>query len=230
MSSDELEKLAAEGRAKQAMAAARERAGKEEEAQERREEYRKVLFGSVSAYARWGWFVAAIPLGGVLSLITAALLPDVAFNDPEYEEGGWGVLVTMTVFFLGFVITRPLRSVVGQRAVAKEEAWVAALPFKLTNYFQTLEGRASDGALTLTITWEDSKPKDLEFISDVFRASGAKVKQEDRAHVVSTSWETEASLETNHHVVEWIHGVMPTLFALHAKWRLKQVDVKASWS
>lgn len=35
---------------------------------------------------------------------------------------------------------------------------------------------------------------------------------------------------TNHHVAEWIHRVMPTLIALHTKWRLKRVDVKASWS
>lgn len=229
MSSDELEKLAAEGRAKKAMAAARERGAKDEEARARRQEYEDVLLSSLSAYTRWGWVVAALPLGAALAFLTAKLLPASAFPTSD-EEADWGVPLTMFVFFLAFAITRPLRRVFGRRAVAREQAWLASLPFKLDNYLQTLEGRASDGELTLTLNYEDSTPKDLEFVSDVFRASGAKVAQNDREHRVSTRWDWESSASTNHHVVEWIHQVMPTVIALHAKWRLKRVDVKASWS
>lgn len=230
MSSDELEKLAAEGRSKKAMAEARERRLEEQEARERQQEYEGVLFGSLSAFTRWGWFVAAIPLGVALALITAKLLPASAFTTVENEDGDYGLMVCMSVLTGAFLITWPLRRVFGRRAAAQEEAWVAKLPFKLDNYLKTLEGRANDGELTLTLNYEDTTPKDLEFVSDVFRASGAKVTQHDRVHRASISWETESSLSTNHHVVEWIHRVMPTLIALHAKWRLKRVDVKASWS
>lgn len=229
MSSDELEKLAAEGRAKKAMADARERGAKQEEERERRKEYEDVLLSSLSAYTRWGWFVAALPLGAAMALLTAKLLPDSAFARGD-DDAAWGVPLAMGVFGLALLITRPLRRVFGRRAVAQEEAWLAALPFKLDHYLQTLEGRASDGELTLTLNYEDTTPKDLEFVSDVFRASGATVTQHDREHRVSTRWDWESSASTNQHVVEWIHGVMPTLIALHAKWRLKRVDVKASWS
>jgi hypothetical protein len=229
MSSEELEKLAAEGRARRAEATDRERDAKHAEAHARRVEHGEVLLGSVSSYARWGWFVAAFPCGAGLSLACAKALPPSAFIDAEGEQGGLGALLVIGAFFFGFLVTRLLRGWVGRRAVAREAAWVQALPFRLTGYLETLEGRASDGELTLTLTWEDSVPKDLGFVADVFHASGAKVADQGRAHHVTTSWSWDESVSTNHHVVEWLHRVAPTLTALHAKWRLARVEVKASW-
>ncbi|HEY0882424.1 MAG TPA: hypothetical protein VGD87_12870, partial [Archangium sp.] len=126
---DELERLAAEGRARKAHEDARAREALETEARERRRASRDVLHGSVSSYARWGWFVAGIPCGALLAFACVAAFPATAFVDREGEAGGVGGLVSLLAFFVGFVVTRALRGFFGARAVERERAWARALPF-----------------------------------------------------------------------------------------------------
>ena len=229
MPPDELEKLAAEGRARKAEADARLRETQRDEQETRRREHVEVLHGSVSTYARFGWVLAGVPCGAVLALGCALAFPATAFIDRDGEAGGIGSLVSLLVFFSGFFVTRGFRGWFGRRAVERERAWLQSLPFPLTGYLEALEGSANDGKLTLTLTYEDTVPKDVGFVSDVFAAVGGTVTGDGREHRVSTSWDFESSVSTNHHVVAWVHRVTPALAAVHAKWRLSDVRVKPDW-
>lgn len=63
---------------------------------------------------------------------------------------------------------------------------------------------------------------ELEKLAEEGRARKAAAASRERE-----AW--ESSVSTNVHVVEWVHRVAPTSIALHGKWRLRNVEVRASW-
>lgn len=227
MSADDLERLAEAGRARKKAQAEAQDASKTSEENEKRRERQWVLWGSVSAYARWGWVLATIGLGALVAWITSRILPASWFVEGSGEDGSMGGLVVTMSLFLGLPPARALRGFFGRRAVTREGAWAASLPFQLDGYLRTLEGTANDGTLTLRLGYAGGSPPDPGFIAEVLLGAGFTATD---AHRATITFSYEDSVSTNHHVARCIHEVMPALLALHGKWPLSRVSVSASWT
>lgn len=234
---EDLEKLAARGREIRAREEAA-RSTPDDDAAASRKRARV----AVSAYARWGWVVVALAMGG--SAFTLALLgPFAAWTgqDDVVDVIGAGTVgVALLVCFLA-------RAPLAERAIAREEGWARALPFSFAGHVSALGARATEGRFVLVLTFAGPEARsesavttfrtaaranadvDDALVADALRAVGAKL--EAGAGVLERRIETtfeyeESSPMTNAHVRAWLHRVVTALVALHGRHPIAHVEVR----
>ncbi|MBX7191151.1 MAG: hypothetical protein K1X94_03785 [Sandaracinaceae bacterium] len=233
---DELDRLAARGRE----LSEREEATKVTPPDEAREAHRRVRV-AVSAYARWGWWVLGAALG-------AGALTAIVFFGPgawtENDEVTDVVAAIACGLSLGacFLVRVP----VADRAVAREQAWAASLPFPLVGYPAALGSSATEGSFRLELTFRgpDAEESTVASFRTAARAGAeiddallADALRTVAAHVepgrgvlerrLTTTFDFGESSElTNAHVRAWMHGAVPALRAIHARHPIAEVRVR----
>lgn len=223
--SDELDRLASEGRALRE----RQEAAKEtDEATRRREDAaaRRIRHASLSAYAGWGWVLGSIAAGIAVAYLLYPWLP------PSWShEGSDGDPATL-VLLLAMCVPAPffwaLRPIFGRRAEASEEARVRALPFPLTGYLEALGRDPREWTVRLALRFR-AAPPDRDLLADALRTVGAEVTWErDGSPSAEHTFSFETSPSTNGFLAAWVRRVLPVLVALHARHPLARVELAVS--
>ena len=242
MSDDGLERLASQGRRLIAEDHAREERGGPlpmpgvERARGRR------IQNSLSSFSRWVWLVASILVGACAVLAVASVVPPSAGGDREARS------VLALVAAVGpAVLLYLLRPFVGGRAVAREEARVRGLPFKVHGYLDALGGATTEGVAAITIRFTDAvttESPNASFrtpgarrssgasiqdgtLDALFRSAGGRVERGgergSKRIVYTATFETSTS--HNAHLATWLRRAMRVLELLHAEHPIDDVRV-----
>jgi hypothetical protein len=227
MADDPLETLRDEGRRRvesDRVAAARARearqVGVDRETQQR-------LRDSVSPFARWIWWVwGGIVAFGIFGGVAMALAGE---RFPASGGDAW-LVMTLAVAGLPLLVAHRLRGPVGARDVAREEAWVRGLPFRMEGYFEALRSIATEGTATLTVVFEqhESGGPDDETFEALLYAVGWKATEPrgTRTKVVTRVADFgEGSAATNAHLAAWVHEAVGVLAMLHERHPIEVVEV-----
>ena len=214
--SDELERLANRGR----QLAAREQAPPAQPPIDAEaEEARRRLRGAVSRYVRWGWFVLGA-LGWVLAVFAVGAVAPESWHEGG-DEGNPALGVGMLAGVFAAIGAWRLRPMMGERAIAREEAWVRARPFLLTGHLDVLARRETEGAFRLVFelgtprapadaaaTFRSpatrSAPPSEALLADVFRTVGAQIRSGSVADISTGSAGSAADIWEVEHI--WDFG------------------------
>ena len=207
---NELERLADRGRR---LAAREEAPSATPPVDAEAEEARKRLRASVSRYVRWGWVVLGA-LGWVLVVLAVGAVAPESWHEGG-DEGSPAIGIGGLVGLLAAFAAWRLRPTMGERAIAREEAWVRARPFLLTGHLDVLARRETEGAFRLVFELDTpraladaaatfrspatrSTPPSEALLADVFRTVGAQVRSDSVADFSTGSagsaadfWEVE---------------------------------------
>lgn len=224
MAEDDLERLAAEGRAitdRARAEAEREKRGAARGAQRAAD---RVRAASLSSFAGWGWILAGAVLGVSLAAGAAPFLPPTwsvsgADSDPAS-------LVLLILGALPFGALWLLRPTFGARAIAAERARLETLPFPVTGYIEALGRDPRDATVRISLEFAEGEPP-ASMVGDVFRTIGGQLGASTSARTLSVhrDFAFEGSITTNAYVVGWVRRALPLIVALHARHPLARVRV-----
>jgi hypothetical protein len=213
MGDDPLEKLAAKGRR---LKVASERARSENATADAREA-RAQLRASVSWFVNWGWWLAS----ALVSVASLALALQFVPEDFAWLVGIGGAVIPV-------LLLRMLRPWIGELSIAREEARVRALPFRVVGYFEALASATTEGTASLTIRFAPADAVGDESLADVFRAIGAKLGETRNPNERRVYYEVdfgESSALTNAHLARWLRRATGVLELVHAKRPIAEVSV-----
>ncbi|MEZ4365985.1 MAG: hypothetical protein R2939_06815 [Kofleriaceae bacterium] len=147
---DDLDRIAAEGKERAAMAAAKTHAARSRElaraSRHERARVREAVLGGSRLFM-------GVVFGGVL-LGAAPLMLLATMSDPA----PWMVAAAIAWLVLGIGVAWGSRYVIGARAIAAQERKLMTLGFPVDGFFRVLGVDPSDGKLTLTIELRTSAP------------------------------------------------------------------------
>jgi hypothetical protein len=235
---DELDRLAAKGRALRESDAERE-APKPPASGEARARMR----GSLSRYVRWGWLVVVVVVTLATMAIRFAMPSDLPRPDP-----GEGVIDPFVI--LAFVISALLawlpRWLIGERAIARETEWARSQPFPLLHYPEALGNETTAGRFAIAIDFAPTtrvEVPDASFrepasraattiddamLADVFRTARARMRQGEKGRTrtafITLEYE-DSNPPTNAHAAQWMREIVPVLVALHGRTPIARVRV-----
>ena len=206
---------------------------------------------SVSTFSRWGWIASALGIAATLSIActvafaieTRPILGDIQerrFDGSDVLMGAFFASATLlTVLF--YLLREPM----ARRAVAREEQWLAHLPFAASGYWEAIGSSKTEGRAVLTIDFApardqveagasfrtaarttESTPPDDETVEAVFRTIGGEFSSQGGVMRVGYSASFEGSVFTNAHLVEWLHRAMRVLELLHERHPIERVHIK----
>lgn len=145
------------------------------------------------------------------------------------------ILIALTLLLSVLLTMPPLAS---KEAIAAEEQWVAALPFRLEGYFEVLSGEPSVYRIVVyDLSWSGEDWAHAALLEDVVAAVDPKATVEPfadgRARVVSgpiSGWTNIKRGKTsyvtrNHRIPAAVHAMVDVLVSLHRRYPLARVSL-----
>jgi hypothetical protein len=220
---DELEDLAAKGRASDAKREAEQRIYVERKDKERAEDADLQRFRALSwwamfvSYTKW---IAALFLV-IAPLLVASVLTMIHFNMPDTTAK---IFLPIPVVVGTLLVMLYARFAV-RRAVRREGRWAASLPFAVTGYLECLGSDYGDNerAMYLTFQFDGELPAALR---DILASDGGDWKVSGGVAARDPGPRTAFREDHNRKVVRWFHKfVAHQLLPLHGKYPFRAVRV-----
>jgi hypothetical protein len=212
---DELDELAAKGRASDARKASAKRGAQERKTKEQREDEEVERW---RALTWWAMFTSATKWIAALFLVVAPLLVGSVFVMLHFHLPD----ATAKVFLpippvVGTALVLLLAPVMCRRAVAREARWAASLPFAVTGYLDCLGSYYGENerCMYLAFAFAGEPPAALR---DILAADGGEWTVAGTLATRDRGPKTTFREDHNRKVVRWFHAlVRHQLMPLHAK-------------
>ena len=229
---DELQRIVAEGQARQAEFAAKARTL----ADAAGEDHLAIALGAHQGTALLR--AAAVAIGvGLVALAVGLALRETAAADPDVAlavaAGGGALALVSSLVRLGVT---PRASASGRAA---EEAWRRSLPFALEGYFEALRGEPRASChVQVHLDWASPRVPPAGLIASFVQRSdpAATAAPGDPSGWVSAPLPGPGGLEGggrargNQRLVAYVHGVVEgALLALHAEYPIARVALRRDW-
>ena len=243
---DDLDRLAERGRAIAEATAQRARAREAGASTNESVEGRLRMRRTLSAYARYLWWM----LGGAAWVATALLVIE-ALPLSWREEPDPALLTGIAVGSLALAATFALRPFFGERAIAAEQAWLSTAPFPLTGYVELLCSSTTEGELTVDVRFAPDSPKSTgdmqsfrapaatspefdpaaktELLKNVIGTVGGRVEERadlgvQQIHIKFDFGDSSVSHNARAHA--WLRQVVGLLIAVHGRHPIEAVHVR----
>jgi hypothetical protein len=186
----------------------------------------RMLQASLSPYVGWAWVVVAAVAGGALSAELYPHLPEHWSHAGAESDPASGIFVL--VIFASALVCWLLRPLAGRRAVARERARLARLPFPVEDYLQELTRPPGDCTVTFTVRFADPPPGPA-VLADAFKAVDGAVR-EDAAGTVQATLRcgSDNTPLTNAMAAGAARRGLRVLRALHARHPVARVSISVT--
>ncbi len=164
-------------------------------------------------------------LGGGLAL--AGVLSAIVFAVTQSGSATAAVAVAAGISVLVFIVVRAAIKASPTR-IAKERLWVAALPFTLEGYFETLARNPDALWMTLSLTpaWQNAPP-DPALLASIVAAVDARTGITEDMDITVKLECSDESVISNTDVVSWTRTMVTrVLVPLHTTCPLTKVRLK----